>query len=328
MPAISVIVPVYNVEPYLHRCVESILQQTFTDFELILVDDGSPDNCPAICDQYAAQDKRVHVIHQKNGGLSAARNAGIDWAFAHSDSEWITFIDSDDWVHLNYLKWMHETVLNLKVNVCFCASKRIKRENEIPEVLQVYPQMDSAVKLYTPETKGIHLFSSCAKLYRKKQWENIRFPVGKLHEDRFTTHKLIFQNQFVGIITQELYYYYINNNSITHSGWSITRFDDLEGIQEQLKFFRENKLEDAWKVVAISHLWALYEMITDISKADVPDRKNDIILHKQLRKVLREYRKKIDLPIKKYGYIYDMAYPFWMRQYWRVQKILKLLHLK
>ena len=93
MAQISVIVPVYKVEAYLHRCVDSILRQTCRDFELILVDDGSPDNCPAICDEYAALDPRVRVIHQENGGLSAARNAGIDWAFANSNSQWITFVD-------------------------------------------------------------------------------------------------------------------------------------------------------------------------------------------------------------------------------------------
>ena len=96
---ISIIVPVYKVEKYIHRCVDSILAQTFTDFELILVDDGSPDNCGIICDEYALKDNRIHVIHKENGGLSDARNAGIDWAFENSNSEWITFIDSDDWVH-------------------------------------------------------------------------------------------------------------------------------------------------------------------------------------------------------------------------------------
>lgn len=106
MPTISVIVPVYKVEPWLWRCVDSILAQTYTDFELILVDDGSPDNCGAICDEYAAKDSRVHVIHQKNGGLSAARNAGIDWVFAHSDSRWLTFVDSDDWLYPETLQFL------------------------------------------------------------------------------------------------------------------------------------------------------------------------------------------------------------------------------
>ena len=103
---ISVIVPVYKVEKYLSRCIDSILAQTYTDFELILVDDGSPDNCGKICDGYAEKDNRV-VIHQGNGGISAARNAGIDWAFENSDSEWIAFIDSDDWVHPLYLECLY-----------------------------------------------------------------------------------------------------------------------------------------------------------------------------------------------------------------------------
>ena len=110
MPEISIIVPVYNVEKYLQRCVDSILAQTFSDFELLLVDDGSPDNCGEICDWYATQDDRVHVIHQKNGGLSAARNAGIDWAFSNSDSQWLNFIDSDDWVHPQYLEVLKNAV--------------------------------------------------------------------------------------------------------------------------------------------------------------------------------------------------------------------------
>ena len=110
MAKISVIVPVYKVEQYLNRCIDSLLCQTFSDFELILVDDGSPDACPAICDSYAEKDARVHVIHQANGGLSAARNAGIEWSLQKSDSEWISFVDSDDWVHERYLESLFSAV--------------------------------------------------------------------------------------------------------------------------------------------------------------------------------------------------------------------------
>jgi len=111
MPAISIIVPVYKVEAYLARCVDSILDQSFRDFELILVDDGSPDNCGAICEEYARKDSRIHVIHQENGGLSAARNAGIDWAFENSNSQWLTFVDSDDWLHREYLNVLYRAVM-------------------------------------------------------------------------------------------------------------------------------------------------------------------------------------------------------------------------
>ena len=120
MPTISVIVPVYKVEKYIHRCVDSILEQTYADFELILVDDGSPDNCGAICDEYATQDSRVVVIHQENGGLSAARNAGIDWAFTNSDSQWISFVDSDDWVHPEYLERLLDVAVSRSADMTFC----------------------------------------------------------------------------------------------------------------------------------------------------------------------------------------------------------------
>lgn len=110
MAAISVIVPIYKVEAFLHRCVDSILAQTFADFDLVLVDDGSPDSCGDICEEYARKDGRIHVIHQKNGGLSAARNTGIDWAQANSGSQWLAFVDSDDWVHPDFLRRLYTMV--------------------------------------------------------------------------------------------------------------------------------------------------------------------------------------------------------------------------
>ena len=127
---ISVIVPVYKVEPYLRKCVDSVLGQTFKDFELILVDDGSPDNCGKICDEYAAADDRVKVIHQANGGLSAARNAGIDWVMAYSKSEYITFIDSDDWVADTYLERLYEGV-GLGAEISVVGMARAFDENTI-----------------------------------------------------------------------------------------------------------------------------------------------------------------------------------------------------
>ena len=111
MPLISVIVPIYKVKEYLNRCVDSILSQTFTSFELVLVDDGSPDECGEICDDYAIKDDRIIVIHQSNKGLSEARNTGIDWAMKNSDSEWLTFVDSDDWIHPDYLRLLYDSAI-------------------------------------------------------------------------------------------------------------------------------------------------------------------------------------------------------------------------
>jgi len=110
MSNISVVIPVYNVESYINRCVDSLLDQSFTDFDLVLVDDGSLDNSGAICDEYEKKDKRICVIHKANWGLSDARNVGIEWALTNSNSEWITFIDSDDWVHPDYLRYLYRAV--------------------------------------------------------------------------------------------------------------------------------------------------------------------------------------------------------------------------
>ena len=120
-PEISIIVPVYQVEKYLNECIDSILAQTFTDFELILVDDGSPDNCPALCDAAAKRDSRVRVIHKQNGGVSTARNAGLDAA----QGNWIAFVDSDDTVEPEYLEKMHKAVLETGADFAICSSQCI-----------------------------------------------------------------------------------------------------------------------------------------------------------------------------------------------------------
>ncbi|MBR2317955.1 MAG: glycosyltransferase family 2 protein, partial [Spirochaetales bacterium] len=193
MPKISVIVPVYNVESYLKRCVDSILGQTYSDFELILVDDGSPDNCPQICNEYAEKDSRIRVIHQLNGGLSAARNAGIDWVFQNSDSEWFSFIDSDDYVHPRYLEVLLNAAESTGCDVSIgsyieFSGDSVKSENEIA-VPKKYKPEDFYVQ-YSVETT-----IACGKLYRRRYFETIRYPVGKIHEDEFTTYKILFQNE-------------------------------------------------------------------------------------------------------------------------------------
>ena len=162
---ISVVVPIYNVEKYLNRCVDSILNQTFTDFELILVDDGSPDNCGKICDEYAEKDNRVRVIHKPNGGLSDARNAGIEWALKNSDSEWITFIDSDDWVHPNYLEFLLQAAEKNNTSVSICGFVRTENKSDFPKYSfesKVYSNEDFWIE------KNVNAVIACAKLYKKR----------------------------------------------------------------------------------------------------------------------------------------------------------------
>ena len=207
MAKISVVVPIYNVEKYLNRCVDSILNQTFTDFELILVDDGSPDNCGKICDEYAEKDNRVRVIHKPNGGLSDARNAGIEWALKNSDSEWITFIDSDDWVHPDYLEFLLRAAVENNTSVSICGFVRTENKSDFPKYSfesKVYSNEDFWIE------KNVNAVVAWGKLYKKKDFTEIRYPVGKVHEDEFTTHKILFKYYNIAFVNEELYYYFTN----------------------------------------------------------------------------------------------------------------------
>jgi len=164
MPIISIIVPVYKTEKYLPRCVDSILRQTFTDFECILIDDGSPDSCPAICDEYALKDSRIVVIHQKNAGVSAARNAGLDIA----QGEWIGFVDSDDWCDTDMFRVLYDNAVKYDADVSICGWRRIKSNGEIIErvknKIEIIDKKRAMRKLFTLDKNMDFNASNCNKL--------------------------------------------------------------------------------------------------------------------------------------------------------------------
>lgn len=236
MAEVTVIVPVYNTEAYINRCIDSILCQSHEDFSLILVDDGSPDHCGAICDSYAVRDKRVHVIHQKNGGLSAARNAGLDWALANTDCQWLTFVDSDDWIHPQMLEQMLEAALSNHVNISVCSFARTN--GEIPWTKESGAQAE----LWSPKDYYQQRFTNatiaCAKLYHRSSFASIRYPVGKIHEDEFVTYQLLFSQKNLACISEPLYAYFINPVGITKKAWSPKRLDAWDAYEEQLAYFK------------------------------------------------------------------------------------------
>ena len=213
-PAISVIVPVYKVEKYLNECIDSILHQTFADFELILVDDGSPDGCPALCDAAAAKDSRVRVIHQSNKGLSGARNTGLDAA----RGDWIAFVDSDDKVLPEYLEKLYSKAIKEKPDIVICdfmtihedgsyfryQEKLVKDENLSQENLIRKILLTPFVVVWT-------------KLYRRELLSKIRFQVGRLYEDAFFTAELFPYIKKAVCIPEALYCYRRSLNSIMRS---------------------------------------------------------------------------------------------------------------
>lgn len=236
MSKTSVIVPVYCVEAYLKKCVDSILRQTYRDFDLILVDDGSPDDCGRICDEYAVADSRVKVIHQANGGLSAARNAGIEWVLAHSDSEYITFIDSDDWVVGDYLRRLCEGVqLGAEISVVGTA-------RAFDDATVVCMRPDAGWKVVPVEDYWClpdeSKEGSVAKLYKKSLFSGVRFPVGKVSEEVFTTHKLVFAAKHIAVKGGAYYMYLCRAGSITLKSGGTHKRDLVEAGLAQYEYIK------------------------------------------------------------------------------------------
>ena len=244
---IFVLVPVYKVEPYLERCIDSILNQTLTNWELVLVDDGSPDNCPAICDRYAAEHENITVIHQENGGLSAARNAGINHAMANGNPEtdWINFIDSDDFVHPKYLEYLYRAAKEAGTNISCCAYRKTS-SSEIPggDISFEYTALSPEEFWCKDRTNAL---IAPAKLFRLSCLGDVCFPVGKLHEDEFTTYRILFQCNSVAIVNRPMYNYFFNAASITHAEWSPKRLDGLDALEAQAAYFREHNYALAFR---------------------------------------------------------------------------------
>lgn len=291
MPTISVIVPIYKVEPYLRQCVDSILGQTFRDFELILVDDGSPDGCPAICDEYAKMDSRVKVIHKENGGLSSARNVGLDVA----KGEYIAFVDSDDWIHLEYLEQLMNAIQSQNADMSVC--------NIIPSYPPDYTGWKRKVSVLEYEkltqqqmadrlTEKANWFYVVAwnKLYRRGIWDRLRFPEGFIHEDEAVIHRVIRSCQKIAVIPEPLYYYRQLPSSITGQGIGIQSADKLFAFADRIAFSSERNWIKLSEHAMQEYIYAFFELYYRFTRTDENEkyfRRMDDSLKKALPYILK-----------------------------------------
>lgn len=323
MPRISVIVPVYNVEPYLHRCVDSILAQTFTDFELILVDDGSPDNCGQICDEYDEKDNRVHVVHQENSGLSAARNAGIDWAFTNSDSKWLSFIDSDDWIDPSFLQRLYIAANEMNVSISACGFLRVTVfESSIPAEGSVVNYVWDEFYLKNPVVAAI----AVNKLYDKQLFKGIRYPEGRLHEDEFVTYKLLYQAEKVSFVPMDLYYYYQNPESIMRKPYTLKRLDAIDALGEQSKFFKKIGNKQLYYFCVKRQLNVIRMNLQKIEENHLylgNGWKNKKKRLKRLQKRILAKNGKVIAPRSENQWLYDEAFPIENWVGWTVKGVVK-----
>ncbi len=322
MPEISVIVPAYKVEAFLGRCVDSILSQSFADWELILVDDGSPDRSGQICDEYAQKDSRIHVIHQKNAGLSAARNAATDWVFANSGSQWITYVDGDDWLHPNALECLLAEAKRLKVKISTCAYVRTSGEMPAVPPQQMQAVLWSAQDFYTKDF--INATVACAKLYHKSCLEAVRYPVGKLHEDEFVTYRLLFEAEYVAVIPGALYAYYINPESITRSRWSPRRLDAWDAYEEQIAFFERRGNRDMVSFRYRDYLENGRDFLDAAGTMEDPAERSRVVkaMGKRLRGVIVRGCRGGYLDLRKDGRLFFGAMPLRAKLYWVKKKVL------
>ena len=271
MPKITVIVPVYKVEKYIHRCVDSILSQSFGDFDLVLADDGSPDTCPEICDAYARQDDRVVVIHKKNGGLSDARNAGIDWAMENSDSSWLAFVDSDDYLHPDYLQTLYQTAKKEEADLVICDFVRVNDAEESIEKKHSFPELCTTEKniLFEQLSANWRIRPAWNKLYHKRIFEHLRFAFGKIHEDEFAIHHVLWNCGRAALIRDGLYYYRIRENSIMMTESSKSRLDRLEALIDQFEFCLKNRVQPNESVAYTDYMNQVLAMKADLDKQDL-----------------------------------------------------------
>lgn len=291
---ISVVVPIFNVEKYLRKCIDSIIKQTYKNIEIILVDDGSPDNCGEICDEYARSDERIKVIHKKNGGLSDARNTGIDIA----KGMYITFIDSDDYVEEDYIMYLYRLIKKYSTDISISSyyikdynGKKVDLGSKYQE--KVLEKTECISRMLCENGFAV---SAWAKMYKLELFQNVRYPVGKLCEDNGTTYKLIEKCNLIAYGNQSKYVYIKREDSIMNSRFSKRKLDLIE-LTDKMAEDLYPKYPQLQDVIIKRKIQSRFSIIRQILFSEYD--KESIKIAKNLRKeIIRNYGKQFFINFK------------------------------
>ena len=321
-PSISVIIPVYNVEKYLCGCLDSVLEQTFTDLELILIDDGSQDTSGAICDKYAGRDARVRVIHQKNQGQSAARNNGVRSALG----TWIAFVDSDDMIHPQYLEILYHAAIENNTKISMCDS--VKGEN-IPNDFYDDPVIASIADLPINEETLYslhedHLLKYCdvwGKLIDKTIVQKIPFTEGRIYEDTDASIRWFVEAGHAADIDWPGYFYRDNPNGTMNQEFTKKRGDLLWVTKRQIEFYRELGYQKMVLRFARSYLLIARDIYLGF-KDTLNDKDGAEAIKKEFDEIEQEFGDQVDLTTDEKDWIYSVFHPI------RFRKTLLLRRLK
>ena len=307
MAEISIIIPVYNAERYIHRCLESVLRQSFQDYQVIIVNDGSVDNSLALCRQYSEQDSRFLVLDKENGGAASARNLALNWVYRIHPSKWICFLDIDDFIHEDYLTLLHQAALERQVKISMCSFSSTT-EDVLPHV-NIHC---NAVSIDT-ETIWCERQINCtipwAKLFSADIFESIRFPEGIIHEDEFTLYRALFQCKTVAFLDLPLYGYYQTETSVMRGAWTPRHMTEPDGLFAQLSFFEHNDYQHAAAYTARIFLLSLYNNLCRCKTAGDQYNEYAKVLKKRLQTELGNYQKLAGLSIESEPWLFYEAYP-------------------
>lgn len=280
---ISVIVPIYNVEKYLDKCINSIVLQTYKNIEILLIDDGSTDKSFYICEKWKKKDYRINVIHKSNGGLSDARNYGLNIA----SGEYVCFIDSDDYIEKDYIEKLYKILIKNKVRVSQCGINYINEKDKKLKQIGYKTNIVLNGREIIKDSCNKHFIENEVvwnRLYDIKIFENLRFPKGKVHEDEYITYKILYNEDKIAITAECLYNYRQSNNSIMRSNYSIKKFMDFsEAYKEKIIYFKERGDIEVYDMVIRSYLSNLSNIFIKIKK-NIPNSR------KYLAEIKKEYR--------------------------------------
>ena len=265
---VSVVIPIYKVEDLLERCIDSVLDQEYKNLEIILVDDGSPDNSGKICDTYASVDSRVKVIHKTNGGLSDARNTGMK----NATGEYITFLDSDDWIEPDFISYLLSImkINDAEIGACnFLKKSNIIRNNSeiVNEKICIYSNIEALSALCGD--LYLQLTIACGKIYKRELFSNIHYPVGKIHEDEFTTYKVLYKANRIAYTSRQLLNYWQRSESIMNGGFNVkNRFDAIEAFEERAEFFNDLNMIELYSKTLRMLFWIYRDVINHLREND------------------------------------------------------------
>ena len=258
MELITVIVPIYNVEKYLNRCIQSVVDQTYHNLDIVLIDDGSTDKSPEICDLWAQKDERIRVVHQENCGVSKARNAGLHMA----KGAYIMQLDSDDFIHIETIARLYTRLKDNDADMSVCNFEKgdcesFEFETNDSDNVEIIDNVMALNRIYLGDNNALRYVAPWGKLYKRSLFENICYPEGKIFEDIYITHKILYKCKKIAVTERKWLYYYQHSSSIMNRQFHVGKLDYLEALKDRIIFFKENNLHNLSQIAYDEYIHSL-----------------------------------------------------------------------